>query len=51
MNSADLCELFEHKTCQQNWIKGLKIGKTEKSPKIAQNQLVVTFSIFVSEKF
>ena len=31
-------------------MKWSKIGKTEKSPKFAQNQLFVTFSIFVSEK-
>ena len=33
------------------WIKRSKIGKTEKSPKFAQNQLFVTSSIFVPEKF
>ena len=32
------------------WIKRSKFGKTGKSPKFAQNQLLVTFSIFVPEK-
>ena len=31
-------------------MKRSKIGKTEESPKFAQNRLFVTFSIFVPEK-
>ena len=31
MDSADLCELFEHKIAKKLWIKQLKVGKTEKS--------------------
>ena len=51
IDSVDLCELFEHKTCQKNfWIKRSKIGKTKKSPKFAQNQLYIIFSIFVPDK-
>ena len=33
------------------WIKRSKVGKTEKSPKFAQNQLIETFSAFVPENF
>ena len=50
MNSVDLwVELIELKSCQKNWIKRSKIGKAAKSPNFAENQLSVTFSIFVSE--
>ena len=51
IDSVDLCELFEHKTCEKMWIKRSKIGEPEKSSKFAQNQLYVIFLIFVPEKF
>ena len=33
------------------WIKRSKIGQAEKSLEFAENELYVTFSIFVPEKF
>ena len=42
-------ELIAHKTCKKNWIKWSKIWKTAKNPNFAQNQLFLTFLVFVSE--
>ena len=50
MDSVDLRELIEYKTCQKTVDKKVKIGKTAKGRNLAQYQLLETFSIFVHEK-
>ena len=50
LESVELWELIEHKTCQNKlWIRRSKIRKTAKSLNFAQNQLFVNFPIFVSQ--
>ena len=51
MDSVDLRELIEYKTCLKTVDRMVKIGKTAKSRNLAQSQLFEFFSVFVLEKF